>query len=82
MKKSKIRRHQCEPYSQWQNRAEDSIWELKRRWKRHMIKHRTPKRVKDSGMVYESDILSRISQGHDGRTGMERITGDTVEIIE
>ena len=80
MRKCKIRRHQCEPYYQWQNRSEDSIRELKRRWKRRMIKRRAPKRVWDFGMVYESEILSRISRGHDGRTGMERITGDTVDI--
>ena len=47
-----------------------------------MIKRRAPKCVWDSSMVYESEILSRISRGHDGRTGTERITGDTVEIIE
>ena len=45
-----------------------------------MIKRRSPKRVWDFGMVYESDILSRISQGHVGKTGMEIITGDMVEI--
>ena len=78
MRKCKIRGHQCEPYSKWQNRAEDSIWEFKRRWKRRMIKCRAPKHVWVFGMLYESDILSRISQGHDGRIGMERITGDTV----
>ena len=42
-----------------------------------MIKLRVPKRVWDFGMVYESKILSRISQEHDGITGIERITGDT-----
>ena len=47
-----------------------------------MIKCRAPKRVWDFGMIYESDILSRISQGHDGKTGMERITGGTVDISE
>ena len=45
MRKGKIRGYQCEPYSQWQNRAEDSIQELKRRRKRRMINHRAPKRV-------------------------------------
>ena len=79
-RKWKICGHQCEPYSQWKNRAEDSIRELKRRWKRCMIKRRAPKRDWDFGMVYESKILSRISRGHDGRTGMERIKGDTVDI--
>ena len=52
MKKWKIRGHQYKPYSQWHNRVEDSIWELKRRQKRRMIKHRAPKRVWDFGMVY------------------------------
>ena len=26
LRKSKIHGHQCEPYSQWQNRSEDYIW--------------------------------------------------------
>ena len=47
-----------------------------------MIKPRAPKRVWDFGIVYESKILSRISRGHDGRTGRERITRDTVDIGE
>ena len=54
MRKFKIRGHQCEPCSQWQKRAEDSIQELKRIWKRRMIKRISPKRVLDFGMVYES----------------------------
>ena len=80
MRKWKIRGHQCGTYSQWQNRAEDSIQELKRRRKRRIIKHRPTKRVLDFGMVYKSEILSRTSKGHYSRTGMERITGDMVEI--
>ena len=47
-----------------------------------MIKSRAPKRVWDFGMVYESNILSRMSRGHEGITVMERITGDTVDISE
>ena len=47
-----------------------------------MINSRAPKHVWDLGMVYESDIMSRISRGHYVRTGMKRITGDTVEISE
>ena len=47
-----------------------------------MIKRRAPKCVWDFGMVYESEILSKISWGHDSRTGMERITGDMVDISE
>ena len=47
-----------------------------------MIKGRAPKRVWDFGMVYESDILYRISRVHESRTGMERIRGDKVDISE
>ena len=47
-----------------------------------MIKRRAPKRVLDFGMVYESEILSSILQGHDGRAVMKRITGDMVDIRE
>ena len=43
-----------------------------------MIKRRAPKCVWGYGMVYESDILSRISQVHYSRTGMDIITGDMV----
>ena len=80
MSKCKIRRHQWEPYSQCQNRAEDSILELKCGRKRHMIKCRSPTRVWGFGMVYEYYILYIISQRRDGTAGMERITGDTVDI--
>lgn len=82
MRHYKIQGHQVEPYSPWQNRAEDSIRELKRRWKRRMIKRRAPKRVWDFGIVYEAEILCRMSRGHDKRTGMERITGNTCDISE
>ena len=47
-----------------------------------MIKPRAPKSVWDFGMVYKSNIMSRISWGHGGRTGMERITENTVDIGE
>ena len=47
-----------------------------------MIKRRSPKCVWDFGMVYKSVIISRISRGHNGRTSMERITVDTVDISE
>ena len=45
-----------------------------------MIKRRSTKHVWDFGMAYKSEILSGMSRGHDGRTGMERIIGDTVNI--
>ncbi len=47
-----------------------------------MIKCRVPKQLWDYGMTWECEILSRISSGHDGRTGFERLTGDTPDISE
>jgi hypothetical protein len=77
-----IRSHQSEPYSQWQNRAENTIGKLKARWKRRMARRRVPKKLWDFGLVYESEIMSRMASGHDGRTAFERITGDTCDISE
>ena len=82
IRRLKINGRQTEPYSPWQNRAEDSIREVKRRWKKRMIKRRVPKRVWDFGLVYEAEILSRVARGKDQRPGIERITGDTCDISE
>ena len=77
-----ITAHQSEPYSQWQNRAENSIGKLKARWKRRMVRRRVPSKLWDYGLVYESEIMSRLASGRDGRTGFERLTGDTCDISE
>ena len=45
-----------------------------------MTQKAVPKRLWDYGIVYESEILSRISRGHNGRTGYEELTGNTPEI--
>ena len=47
-----------------------------------MIKRRAPNRVWDFGMIYKSKILFIISLGHDGRTGMVRITGEMMDTSE
>ena len=47
-----------------------------------MFKKRCPRRVWDFGLVYEGEILSRLSRGRDGRTGMEEITGQTTDISD
>jgi len=62
--------------------AEREIGELKKRWKHRMNKKRVPKRLWDYGLVYEAEILSRVSRGKDGRTGYEEITGQTADISE
>ena len=62
--------------------AEREIGILKERWKQRMTQKAVPKRLWDYGIVYESEILSRISRGHNGRTGYEELTGNTPEIGE
>jgi len=61
--------------------AEREIGEVKR-WRRCMFKKRCPRRVWDFGLVHEGEILSRLSRGRDGRTGMEEITGQTTDISD
>ena len=75
-----IKGHQNEAETQKYNRAEDAIRELKRRWKRRIIKRRVPKRVWDFGIVWEAEIISRICRNAHTSTGIERITGDTPDI--
>ena len=47
-----------------------------------MDERNIPQRLWDYGIVYESEILSRMSRGHDDRTGYERLTGQTPDISE
>ena len=47
-----------------------------------MVEDYIPQRVWDFGLVYEARILSMIARGPDGIPGLEKITGDTVDITE
>ena len=80
--KNHIDTHKNEAETQKFNRAEDSIRELKRRWKQRIIRRRAPKRIWDFGIVWEAQILSRMARHNNDFTGMERITGNTVDISE
>lgn len=82
MQQMRIKGHQSEPYSQWQNKAENTIGKLKQRWKRRMIRRRAPAQVWDYALVYESEIMTRMSSGRGNRSALERITGDTIDISE
>lgn len=77
-----IASHTSEPETPNQNRAEDSIRELKRRWKQRIMKRRVPKRLWDFGITWEGEILSRMCRHNNNHTGIERLTGDTVDISE
>ena len=45
-----------------------------------MHKKKVPKRLWGFGLVYESELLSRMACGRDRRTDYEEVTGDTVDI--
>ena len=62
--------------------AESEIGTLKKRWRLRMNKKTVPKRLWDFGLVYESELLSRMARGPDGRTGYEEVTGNTGDISE
>ena len=64
------------------HRAEREIGLLKERWRRRMADLNVPKRLWDYGLVYEAGILNRVARGQDGRTGIERLAGDTPDISE
>jgi hypothetical protein len=73
---------ESEPYTQRQNEAETSIRELKKRWKHKMVTKGVHARLWDYGCIHQSEIMSRVASGRDGRTGIERITGETPDISE
>ena len=78
----RIRTKESEPYTQRQNEAETSIRELKKRWKHKMVTKGVHRRLWDFGCIHQSEIMCRIASTRDGRTGIERITGDTPDISE
>ena len=47
-----------------------------------MHKKKVPKRLWGFGLVYESELLSRMAFGRNHRTGYEGVTGDTTDISE
>ena len=62
--------------------AEREIGELKKRWRNRMLKRKMPPRLWDYGLIYESNILNRISRDQQQRTGIEMVTGETPDISE
>ncbi|KAI2506814.1 hypothetical protein MHU86_7599 [Fragilaria crotonensis] len=79
----KIRMRRSEVGRSNQNHAADrEIGELKKRWRSRRLKKKVPTRLWDYGLVYASNILNRIPQGSQQRTGLEIVTGPTPNILE
>jgi hypothetical protein len=82
-RRMRIMLHTTEQGRKNQNHAaEREIGFLAKRWKLRMTKKKVPKRLWDFGLVYESELLSRMARGNDRRTGYEEITGQTPDISE
>ena len=62
--------------------AEREIGELKKRWRNRMLKRKVPPQLRDYGLHYESNILTRIPRGQQQRTGVEMVTRETHDISE
>ena len=77
----KIKTTTIEPKSPWQNKCENIIGVIGKKATTRRARRKAPKCVWDYGYVWECEIYSRTA-GRDGRTGLERITGDTVDISE
>jgi hypothetical protein len=60
--------------------TEREIRFLAKRWKLRMVKQKVPKRLWDYGLIYESELLSRMARGNNRRTGYEEVTGQTPDI--
>jgi hypothetical protein len=72
-----------EPYSPWQNRAENAIRELKRHVQRKMAANKVPTRLWDFCVKWSSDIRNKTSSNRfilDGRTPYEAVLGHTSNI--
>ena len=74
--------YSAEAGTQKQNRYEGENGILKARWKSQMREYNIPKRLWDYSLQYEAQILSMIARGSDGIPGLERVTGNRVDITE
>jgi hypothetical protein len=78
-----IKLHTAEQGRKNQNHlAEQEIGFLSKRWKLRMQKKNVYSWLWDYGLVYEGELLTRMSRGDDGRSGYEQVTGETPDISE
>ena len=85
VRKHHIDLHTTEPGRYNQSKVEGVIRELRKSWFRTMHCKRVPKRLWDYGLMWVSEVRVRTSSDAmdlKGRTPLERITGDTVDISE
>jgi hypothetical protein len=64
------------------HRAESEIREIKTKWKTRMRSNQVPAHLWDYGFVYISEIQSILAHSIDKRPGLEKLTGETIDISE
>ena len=64
------------------HRAETEIREVKTKWKTRMRSNQVPARLWDFGLVYIAEVQSILARGVDKRPGLEKLTGETIDISE
>ena len=82
VRKNHIDWRSTEPYSPWQNRAENMIREVRKDWRRARIKRNVPRGLWDYGMSHSCKLRQLTAYGPEWRTPYEVITGDTPDISE
>ena len=85
VRKHHIDLHTTEPNRYNQSKVEGVICELRKNWFRTMHRKRVPGRLWDYGLKWVLEVCVRTScdaADSKGRTPLERITGDTIDISE
>jgi hypothetical protein len=78
-----IKLHTAEQGRKNQNHAaEQEIGFFLKRWKLQMQKKNVYSRLWNYGLVYEGKLLTRMSHSDDGRSGYEKVAGETPDISE
>jgi hypothetical protein len=66
VRKNRIAHWQTEPYSPWQNRAEDQIQEIRRRWRLLRQRKKVLSRLWDYAMVHITKLMNFTARGRNG----------------
>ncbi|TAN87586.1 MAG: hypothetical protein EYR95_16485, partial [Phormidium sp. SL48-SHIP] len=82
VRKKHIHWKRIEPYAHWQNRAENAIKELRRRWRLIRQRRQIPNRLWEYGLTWIAETMSLTVRHGQDRTAREKITGDTPDISE
>ena len=75
-----MQRRVCLPHYHRANRADVTIRELKKLWKKWMIHKRVPKCIWNFGLVYAGEILTRMIRRYDLRSVYQLVLEETSDI--